>query len=102
MVSKSQRDRSIFHCIHYGANTYNDRGLEPRVVKDGEGGVMSERQRDTYCRKEGYLWMCQRQRPNSAEIAGRALKAKERKESGTESLTPCIAGHPTYLMNKDG
>jgi hypothetical protein len=42
-VSKSHRDRSIFHCIHHGASTYNDRGLKPRVARDGEGGGVSEK-----------------------------------------------------------
>src|SRR2546423_15484382 len=32
VVGKSHRDHSIFHCIHHGANTYHDRGFEPRVV----------------------------------------------------------------------
>ena len=58
VVGRSDKDRSIFYCIHYSAKTRNNRGLEPRVVKDREGQIMSERQRDTYCKKKDCLWLC--------------------------------------------
>ena len=58
VVGKSHKDRSTYHCIHHGADTRNDRGLEARVVRDEEGKVVSERQRDTYCRNKDCLWMC--------------------------------------------
>jgi hypothetical protein len=34
---KSNKDCSIFHCIHHSADTRNDRELEPRVLRDEEG-----------------------------------------------------------------
>jgi hypothetical protein len=52
VVGKSNKDRSIFHCIHHSAESRNDRGLEPRVMKDEEGKIISQRQRDTYCNKK--------------------------------------------------
>jgi hypothetical protein len=58
VVGKSHSDRIIFHCIHHSPNTRNDRGLEPRVVRDEEGKIVSNRKRDTYCRKKDCLWMC--------------------------------------------
>jgi hypothetical protein len=58
VVDKSHKDRSIFHCIHHSATTGNDRGLEPGVVGDEEGKILSDRKRDTYCRKKDCLWMC--------------------------------------------
>jgi hypothetical protein len=58
VVGKSNKDRSIFHCIHHSAESRNNRGLEPRVVRDEEGKVISERKRDTYCRKKDCLWIC--------------------------------------------
>jgi hypothetical protein len=48
VVGKSHKDRSVFHCIHHSAESRNDRGLEPRVLRDEEGKIVSERQRDTY------------------------------------------------------
>jgi hypothetical protein len=58
VIGKSDKNRAIFHCIHHSAETRNDRGLEPRVVKDKEGGIISQRQRDTYCQKKDCLWYC--------------------------------------------
>ena len=43
VVGKSHKGRSTYHCIHHGADTRNDRGLEARVVRDEEGKVVSER-----------------------------------------------------------
>jgi hypothetical protein len=58
VVGKSDKDRSVFYCIHHSAESRNDRGLEPRVLKDEEGKIVSERQRDTYCKKKDCLWRC--------------------------------------------
>ena len=41
VVGKSNKDRSIFHYIHYSAESRNNRGLKPRVVKDKEGKIIS-------------------------------------------------------------
>jgi hypothetical protein len=57
VVGKSNKDRSIFHRIHHGVETRNDRGLEPRVVRDQEGNIVSDRQRDTHTSKKECLWL---------------------------------------------
>jgi hypothetical protein len=58
VVGRSDKDRSVFHYIHHGAETRNDRGLEPRVEKDKDGKIISQRQRDTYYKKKDCLWLC--------------------------------------------
>jgi len=58
VVGRSDKECSMFHCIHHSAETRNDRGLEPRVVRDEEGKVLSNRQRDAYCKKKDCLWLC--------------------------------------------
>ena len=55
VVGKSNKDRINLHCVHHGTETRNDRGLEPRVERDAEGKIISQRQRDTYYKKKDYL-----------------------------------------------
>jgi hypothetical protein len=43
IVSKSDKDRSVFYYIYHSAASRNDRGLEPRVLKDEESKIVSER-----------------------------------------------------------
>jgi hypothetical protein len=57
VVRKSDKDRIILHCVHHGIETRNDRGLEPWVERDAEGKIVSQRQRDTYCKKKDCLWL---------------------------------------------
>jgi hypothetical protein len=55
VINKSDKDRYVFYCIHHGAESRNDRRLEPRIKKDAEGKIISKRQRDIYCKKKDYL-----------------------------------------------
>jgi hypothetical protein len=58
VVSKSDKERSIFHCIHYSAGTRNGRKLKPRVVRDEKGKIISQRKRDKYYKKKDCYWLC--------------------------------------------
>lgn len=57
VVGKSNKDRLILYYVHHGTETRNDRGLEPRVERDAEGKIMSQRQRDIYYKKKDCLWL---------------------------------------------
>jgi len=86
VFDKFDKLRSIFHCIHHGHDTRNDRGLEPRVVRDEEGKIVSERQRDTYYSKKGCLWLCY----YSFEAVSRGTETREL-GLANKSRAPC--GH---------
>jgi hypothetical protein len=43
VVGKSDKDYNVFYCIHHNAESRNDRELEPRVLKDEKGKIVSER-----------------------------------------------------------
>jgi hypothetical protein len=43
VVSKFNKDRSVFYCIYHSAKSRNNRELEPRVLKDEKGKIVSER-----------------------------------------------------------
>jgi hypothetical protein len=46
-----------FKCFHHGDETRNDRGLEPRVVRDEDGEIVSRRKIDnTLVRQLGCTW----------------------------------------------
>jgi hypothetical protein len=51
VVGKSDKEHSIFHCIHHSAETRNDTGLKPCVIRDEESKIISQRKRDKYCKK---------------------------------------------------
>ena len=55
VFGRSDKDRGVFHCIYHGAETRNDRGLEPRIEKDKDGKIISQRQRDIYYKKKDCL-----------------------------------------------
>jgi Transcription factor AFT len=55
VIGKSDKNRAIFHCIHYNAETRNNRGLKPRMIKEKEGRIISQRQRNTYYQKKNCL-----------------------------------------------
>ena len=42
-------------CIHHGVNSQNNRGLEPRTVRNKEGEITSNRKRDTTVGQLGCL-----------------------------------------------
>jgi hypothetical protein len=43
IINKFNKDRSVFYCIYHSAVSRNNRELKPRVLKDEEGKIMSER-----------------------------------------------------------
>ena len=41
VVTESDKDHSIFHCIYYSAESRNNRELEARIIKDKEGKIIN-------------------------------------------------------------
>jgi hypothetical protein len=55
IVSKSDKDHSIFYCIYYSTETRKNYRLKSRIIRDEEDKVIRKRKRDTYYSKKNYL-----------------------------------------------